>query len=566
MVWARATKTSPPVHSGIIRRNNDVKRGRGRPNLTWEEAVKRDLRDWNIVREASKANKTASVSTPNGPNPPPVQADNNPQDDDDDVEVETVESNLQLALVLADEDGHTHTEEQRGHPSPIIEDESIDEEVEFEADLAALEHDPGKRIPISRYDPNDHDRVRCRYIELGPCQPKNHDFKFRDIGGYRRRFCPAWFKEFKWLEYSVDKDAAFCFVCYLFKDKTKCPSIDTFVEEGFRNWNLKSRLTRHIGAITSAHTEAEEKFNMFTTPKASIRESIASNTTLYKTLYKRHLTWSLECLRFLLRQGLAFRGHDESEESLNKGNFLELLNWLAGNFEEVNMVVLKNAPQNCKMTSPDIQHELINCCGQETTKLVTEDLDGDYFAILADESSDVYPNEQLAICLRYVDKKGRAVVRFLVLAHVEDTTSLTLKSAIEKMLIKYNLSLSMVRGQGYDGASNMKGNANGLKKLIMDESPYAYYVHCFAHQLQLTLVAIAKESGDCTWFFQQLTYLLNVLGLSCKKIRMLRIAQAEELIDALDLQELETGAAVQGSSAELTEKKRKHGLVYGNRK
>ncbi|WVZ98507.1 hypothetical protein U9M48_043938 [Paspalum notatum var. saurae] len=37
-----------PVHSGIIRRNNDVKRGRGRPNLTWEEAVKRDLRDWNI--------------------------------------------------------------------------------------------------------------------------------------------------------------------------------------------------------------------------------------------------------------------------------------------------------------------------------------------------------------------------------------------------------------------------------------------------------------------------------------------------------------------------------------
>ncbi|WVZ95117.1 hypothetical protein U9M48_040919 [Paspalum notatum var. saurae] len=40
-----------PVHSGIIRRNNDVKRGRGRPNLTWEEAVKRDLRDWNILRE-----------------------------------------------------------------------------------------------------------------------------------------------------------------------------------------------------------------------------------------------------------------------------------------------------------------------------------------------------------------------------------------------------------------------------------------------------------------------------------------------------------------------------------
>ncbi|WVZ78511.1 hypothetical protein U9M48_026213 [Paspalum notatum var. saurae] len=41
-----------PVHSGIIRQNNDVKRGRGRPNLTWEEAVKRDLRDWNIMTTA----------------------------------------------------------------------------------------------------------------------------------------------------------------------------------------------------------------------------------------------------------------------------------------------------------------------------------------------------------------------------------------------------------------------------------------------------------------------------------------------------------------------------------
>ncbi|WVZ56736.1 hypothetical protein U9M48_007225 [Paspalum notatum var. saurae] len=43
-----------PVHSGIIRRNNDVKRGRDMPNLTGEEAVKRDLRDWNIVREKKK--------------------------------------------------------------------------------------------------------------------------------------------------------------------------------------------------------------------------------------------------------------------------------------------------------------------------------------------------------------------------------------------------------------------------------------------------------------------------------------------------------------------------------
>jgi hypothetical protein len=74
---------------------------------------------------------------------------------------------------------------------------------------------------------------------------------------------------------------------------------------------------------------------------------------------------------------------------------------------------------------------------------------------------------------------------------------LTLKEAIKSLLIKYQLPLSKVRGQGYDGANNMKGHVNGLKKLIMEEAPSAYYVHCFAYQLQLTPVAVAKENIDC---------------------------------------------------------------------
>jgi hypothetical protein len=38
------------VHSGIISRTGNRKRGRGRPNLTWEESVKRDLKDWSIKK------------------------------------------------------------------------------------------------------------------------------------------------------------------------------------------------------------------------------------------------------------------------------------------------------------------------------------------------------------------------------------------------------------------------------------------------------------------------------------------------------------------------------------
>ena len=166
-----------------------------------------------LWERASKANKRTSTSTPN---PPDVEVESSSIPPD-------VESNLQLALVQAHEPDDSHTEPESGSPAPIIEDDEANDEVQFEVDLEALEPDPGKRIPISRYNVNDQDKVRRRYIELGACQPKKHNFEYRDISGLQRRFCPSWFKDYKWLEYSVDKEAAFCFVCYLFKDKTRCP-------------------------------------------------------------------------------------------------------------------------------------------------------------------------------------------------------------------------------------------------------------------------------------------------------------------------------------------------------
>ncbi|KAG2633738.1 hypothetical protein PVAP13_2NG246903 [Panicum virgatum] len=40
-----------PVRNGVLERVGNVKRGRGRPKLTWDESVKRDLKDWNISKE-----------------------------------------------------------------------------------------------------------------------------------------------------------------------------------------------------------------------------------------------------------------------------------------------------------------------------------------------------------------------------------------------------------------------------------------------------------------------------------------------------------------------------------
>jgi hypothetical protein len=55
------------------------------------------------------------------------------------------------------------------------------------------------------------------------------------------------------------------------------------------------------------------------------------------------------------------------------------------------------------------------------------------------------------------------------LTHVSQTTSLALKQAIYHLLAKQGLSPSRIRGQGYDGASNMQGRLNGLKTLVMED-------------------------------------------------------------------------------------------------
>ena len=98
-------------------------------------------------------------------------------------------------------------------------------------------------------------------------------------------------------------------------------------------------------------------------------------------------------------------------------------------------------------------------------------------------------------------KKLIIIERFLSIVHVASTTVLSLKYAIECLLCEHNLSLSKLRGQGYDGTSNMQSNINGLKTLILKENKLAIYVHCFSHQLRLTLVAVAKNHINIAEFF-----------------------------------------------------------------
>ena len=100
----------------------------------------------------------------------------------------------------------------------------------------------------------------------------------------------------------------------------------------------------------------------------------ASKQKKSKIEYKTRLIASIDIARLLLVLGLSFRGHDESETSLRKGNFLTFYEWYVARCPDVAAVALKNAPKNLKLVSSTIQKDIVEACAIETVKAIIDDL------------------------------------------------------------------------------------------------------------------------------------------------------------------------------------------------
>jgi hypothetical protein len=206
--------------------------------------------------------------------------------------------------------------------------------------------DPALRRQIDEYNINVQDEVRRSYILKSPCQPKGLDFPRRQYGQRSRHFQEQWYENYDWLEYSESKDASYCFYCFLFKQLAKGDKYEAFTKVGYNNWkDAVVKFKAHVGGVNSIHNNARLHFDDFSNQRQSIDSVMSSATREAEELYKIRLTCSLHCTRFLLMQGLAFRGHDESASFLNMGNFQELVYWVKAKIKEA-MNAFDRAPRN----------------------------------------------------------------------------------------------------------------------------------------------------------------------------------------------------------------------------
>ena len=203
--------------------------------------------------------------------------------------------------------------------------------------------------------------------------------------------------------------------------------------------------------------------------------SRAIDTTFDKDLHRRiHdnqivLESLLRIVMLCGKQGLSLRGHRDDrtnweEYSGSQGNFLELVHFRAETDERLRKH-LQYGPKNAQYTSKSIQNELISVVGDAIREeIISEVLSAQFYSIVADEVTDVANQEQLSLCVRYVS------VDFI---EVEQITGEALATEILNHLAKWKLPITHLRGQCYDGASNMSGARAGCKSIVMKESPKA---------------------------------------------------------------------------------------------
>ena len=99
--------------------------------------------------------------------------------------------------------------------------------------------------------------------------------------------------------------------------------------------------------------------------------------------------------------------------------------------------------------------------------------------------------EQLSVCLRYVfDNHVQEV--FTDFVPIERITGEVIAEAIICRLKVWGLASADLRGQCYDGSSNMAGARSGCRSTVQQQAPMAIYSHCAAHQLNLAVVSACK--------------------------------------------------------------------------
>ncbi|KAF2891190.1 hypothetical protein ILUMI_14983 [Ignelater luminosus] len=172
----------------------------------------------------------------------------------------------------------------------------------------------------------------------------------------------------------------------------------------FRNLQKRHEaFSTHVTASVSLITFGKARINCCLSQ--AFKESVDKFNENVKT--NRHIVNRLiDAVCYLGMQKLTFRGHDESADSRNRGNYAELLYLLAQQDERLN-----NHLQTSTVfsgMSNDIQNDLIDAISSLIIEAIKKKITDTFFvAIIMDETTDIFNKSQLSTVCRYITTDGK---------------------------------------------------------------------------------------------------------------------------------------------------------------
>ena len=183
---------------------------------------------------------------------------------------------------------------------------------------------------VNHDETDDEEDVYCESCSTRCCQDTLEVIQVQDDGiimsktrkvqGHGQQFCIDWFKKFPWLILCTTRFKAYCACCrYSYRQSLLPDKLGkaAFVTMGFGNWKKGiQRLNQH--AFSNMHKESLLKIELLKI--VPIDAQINAKVKKDQEDHGEMLLMVIESLKYLLRQGLAIRGHEEKD-----GNLMQLL-------------------------------------------------------------------------------------------------------------------------------------------------------------------------------------------------------------------------------------------------
>uniref|UniRef100_H3B0B3 DUF4371 domain-containing protein n=1 Tax=Latimeria chalumnae TaxID=7897 RepID=H3B0B3_LATCH len=317
-----------------------------------------------------------------------------------------------------------------------------------------------------------------------------------------------------WLCYSLKLDSAYCKPCWLFADHS-APAYNVAWD-----WrHLSSKIEYHESS--KIHLDSCLVYEQWRLHR-TIDEDFETQIQKEKNFWRQVLEHLINVTLTLSMCNLAFRGHREVLGHANSGNFLSIVELLA-KYDPVLKQLISMPSGSIRYLSHTIQDELIEILSKHIEGNIVEEIKAaPFFSVIMNTTQDISKTDQLSQIFRYVtietdEKCGYWSASF---QEICDQSTSGLKKIITCIEQK-GLDISKCHGQGYDGASNMSGVHSGVQARISKKEPHAEYVHCAAHNLNLTLNDPVRGIPEVKHFYDAIERLYTFFGHSIKRWAML---------------------------------------------